>query len=93
MVVCRDVTERLAYLKAVEAQNQQLREIAWHQSHIVRAPLARIIGLVYLLANEQTEANLKEILPMIERSAEDLDEVIREIIDKTKTIHGNNSDN
>ncbi|WP_262886832.1 PAS domain-containing protein [Mucilaginibacter humi] len=41
----RDITERMNYLTAIEEQNKQLRDIAWSQSHIVRAPLARIIGL------------------------------------------------
>lgn len=89
MVVCRDVTERLAYLQAVEEQNKQLREIAWFQSHIVRAPLARIMGLVDLLTAEQTESNLQEILPMLEKSAEELDYIIHDIVDKTKTINRN----
>jgi PAS domain S-box-containing protein len=88
MVVCRDVTERLAYLNAVEAQNKQLRDIAWFQSHIVRAPLARILGLVNLLSMEPTEANLKEILPMLVESAEDLDKIVQDIVTKTNTIYG-----
>jgi signal transduction histidine kinase len=90
-VVCRDVTDQSAYLKAVESQNNQLLEITWHQSHIVHAPLTRIIGLVDILLAEQTEANLKEILPMLEKSAEDFDKIVHDIVAKIKIINGDPS--
>jgi hypothetical protein len=32
--------------KAIEEQNQKLQHIAWTRSHIVRAPLARMMGIV-----------------------------------------------
>ncbi|MFX6036039.1 hypothetical protein ABTE74_21885, partial [Acinetobacter baumannii] len=34
---------RSQYVNYIEAQNEKLRNIAWTQSHIVRAPLARIL--------------------------------------------------
>jgi hypothetical protein len=34
---------------AIEKQNKKLKEIAWAQSHIVRAPLARMLGIVNLI--------------------------------------------
>ncbi|MGB4399951.1 MAG: hypothetical protein WBJ10_11320 [Daejeonella sp.] len=36
----RDITESVNYTKAVEQQISTVREIAWIQSHIVRAPLS-----------------------------------------------------
>jgi hypothetical protein len=33
------------YVRAIEEQNLKLREITWIQSHVVRAPLSRILGL------------------------------------------------
>ncbi len=50
-VIATDITERQNYIKAIEEQNQRLKEISWIQSHIIRAPLSRIMGLVPLLAN------------------------------------------
>lgn len=87
MVVCRDVTERLRYIEAIEEQNKQLREIAWFQSHITRAPLARIMGLTGLLATDPSETSLREILPLLQKSADELDEIIKGIVEKTKTLY------
>lgn len=36
-------------LAAIELQNKALREISWIQSHVVRAPLARMMGAIALL--------------------------------------------
>src|SRR5665213_195306 len=44
LILANDITERIKYIGAIEKQNEKLREIAWIQSHIVRAPLARMLG-------------------------------------------------
>jgi PAS domain S-box-containing protein len=85
----RDITESLNNLKAIERQNKQLREIAWIQSHIVRAPVARIMGLVDLLNNyNENERMRSEMLEHIVTSANELDEVIRNIVEKTEKVDG-----
>jgi PAS domain S-box-containing protein len=48
VVIATDITERLAHIKAIEDQNQKMREISWMQSHVIRAPLARMMGLMDL---------------------------------------------
>jgi PAS domain S-box-containing protein len=84
----RDITEQINYIKAIEEQNQRLREIAWTQSHVVRAPLARIMGLVEILPKyESYEKIPKEILPYILTSARELDAIIRDIVVKTEVIY------
>ncbi len=84
-----DATERLTYLRTVEKQNAQLQEIAWLQSHVLRAPLARILGLVNLIEIEDSpmEQNIKEYLDHINQSAIELDQVVREITDKTNAYN------
>jgi len=79
----RDITERMNYLTAIEEQNAQLREIAWFQSHIMRAPLARIMGLTELLIDNPSNADAGKFLAMLKTSADELDEVIKEILRKT----------
>jgi len=39
-VYFKDITERLNYIKAIEEQNENLKEISWLQPHVIRAPLA-----------------------------------------------------
>ncbi|MDP1728388.1 MAG: PAS domain S-box protein, partial [Bacteroidota bacterium] len=87
----QDMTETVKYIKAIEERNKQLQEIAWTQSHIVRAPLARLIGLVNLLdyegqLNEETNQLLKYTLT----SAQELDGVIKSIVMNTQEVRGNN---
>ncbi len=77
----RDVTERKNYVKTLEMHNARLRDIAWTQSHVVRAPLARIMGLTSIInrlyGNEITE---KRLLSDLETSAKELDLIIRKIV-------------
>ncbi|PSL01209.1 PAS domain S-box protein [Cecembia rubra] len=93
LVLAVDVTLRNKYVGAIEIQNAKLREIAWLQSHIVRAPLARLLGLIYLLKDEMAEnpdqslESLAELMEYIISSAKELDDVIREITEKTESIN------
>jgi light-regulated signal transduction histidine kinase (bacteriophytochrome) len=82
------VTEQKNQTRALEMQNQKLMEIAWVQSHQVRAPLARLMGLVHLLARSEQNGNIEnvETLKHIIRSANELDEIIRKIVRKTEEI-------
>lgn len=82
-----DVTHSRKLLRKVQRQNKILKEIAWEQSHIVRAPLARIQGLLYLLEeNSFEEMTRDEVLYHIKDSANELDGIIRNIVGKTENI-------
>jgi PAS domain S-box-containing protein len=84
LVIATDVTERLNYIKAVERQNEKLREISWIQSHVVRAPLSRIMGLIPLIdAAGTSDSDVAEMLKYLILSANELDEVIKDITAKT----------
>jgi PAS domain S-box-containing protein len=81
---CLDVTESRRYTKAIEEQNENMRNIAFMQSHVVRAPLARLMGAVTLIKDyEISDLENKEILEYILTSAHELDSIIREISEKT----------
>jgi PAS domain S-box-containing protein len=87
VTMANDITERLAYVKAIEEQNEKLREIAWIQSHIVRAPLARIMGLVQLFKMAKIKADEAEsetMLTYLGEAADELDDMIKKITDKTR---------
>lgn len=80
----QDITERIKQIREIEEQNVKLKEIAWTQSHIVRAPLARIMGIVNLFnTNALKEEETQEFLNYILSSAIELDQVIRTIVSKT----------
>ncbi|MFN4005879.1 MAG: PAS domain S-box protein [Chitinophagaceae bacterium] len=84
-VIAHDVTERNNYFSAVENQNKILKEIAWIQSHVVRAPLARMMGLINLLELEQPNLSddTKMLLKEISNAANEFDEIIRKVSQKT----------
>ncbi|MCH7403531.1 PAS domain S-box protein [Belliella kenyensis] len=90
LVLANDVTLKYQYIEAIEKQNAKLKEIAWIQSHVVRAPLARLMGLVNLLNSaddDQQRSELKEMLQHIIESTQELDNIIREISNKTEQIN------
>jgi len=50
--------------------------IAMNHSHMIRKPLANIIGLIALLKNEVTSEEGKSLMKMLEASTEELDNMI-----------------
>ncbi len=80
----RNVTERLKNLQAIKDQNTKLREIAKMQSHDVRGPLARIMGLVNLLANHFNVDDKDDVLSKLTTCSNELDEVITRIVRKAE---------
>jgi len=84
VVLAHDITEQLRYTRAIEEQNEKLKEIAWIQSHMVRAPLAKITALIPLIIDEKENVEEKEkMLNYLWVSANELDQVITHITDKT----------
>ena len=82
-----DVTESRRMLSEIKKQNEILREVAWEQAHIVRAPLARLKGLLVLLEEEEYEEwSREELLNLIRTSADEVDKIIGNIIKKTESI-------
>lgn len=80
----RDITAERERLHRIEQQNKQLKEIAWAQSHHVRAPLARIMALSELLKGEVFSPKQQEVISYLSASASELDEAIKAIIKKTE---------
>jgi PAS domain S-box-containing protein len=82
-----DITEETEYVRKIEEKNEKLREIAWMQSHGVRAPLARIMGLVNLIQNHKDDdTDVNEVLSMIIQSVEELDLLVRAVVRKTEEL-------
>ncbi len=87
VILANDITERLNHIEAIEQQNEKLREIAWKQSHVVRAPLARMLSLIHLISDKATPNDEKnEMLDHVIQSANELDEIIRDIVNVSQQI-------
>jgi len=86
LVIARDISQQVDYVKTIQDKNDKLREIAFIQSHLVRAPLAKILGLVDLITIGIDEKADPELLHCLDQSAKELDEIIRSISKKTESI-------
>ena len=64
--------------KQLEIQHMKLLDYAYFNAHKVRGPLARILGLTYLLQKKPDDSPF-EVIELIEVSARELDGVIREV--------------
>nr|WP_294897637.1 PAS domain S-box protein [uncultured Pedobacter sp.] len=84
IILANDVTERIHYIQAIERQNKKLKDIGWIHSHLLRAPLARIMGLIDLFKNSKNNPEeYDQILEYVLISANELDEIIKDISCKT----------
>ena len=89
LVLLIDITENIKYIKAIERQNAKLKEISWIQSHVVRAPLSRIMGLVQLIDGEVPDKkDQQDIREYILESAHELDDAIKRITQESITLEG-----
>ncbi len=86
-ITARDITEMKNHIYAIQDQNRVLFEISWMQSHLVRGPLARILGLIDLLKSEVKEDEQSiEIIKYLTTSCNDLDAVIRMVTELTDKV-------
>jgi signal transduction histidine kinase len=66
--------------KHLENANQKLVDYSFSNSHIVRRPLASILGLISIFNYENISDPLNiQILEMLQMSAKELDEVVLQI--------------
>ena len=88
LILANDITERIKYIEAIEKQNEKLREIAWIQSHIVRAPLARMLGIVnHIKELKIASPECAELLNHFIDSGTELDTIIKDIAKKTELVN------
>lgn len=73
-----DINERKRQEQMIQKQNVKLKEIAFASSHLIRAPLANILGLTQLLNENPVVIN--EIAGHLKTSAELLDEAIKQMV-------------
>lgn len=82
----RNITDRLKTENAIIDQNSRLRHIASLTSHELRRPVASMLGLINIMdrSNFYNPDN-KEIIEHLLTVGNEIDEVIRLIVDKTFT--------
>lgn len=84
-----DVSDSTRLINKIKKQNKILRQIAWEQSHIVRAPIARMKSLLKFMEMEIfDEMSQAEIWEQIMASTEELDDIVKNIVQKTEEMRG-----
>jgi GAF domain-containing protein len=63
----------------LENQNKQLAEYAFINSHILRGPLCRILGLINLIEHTYAKTKEQELIDHLKLSGEELDNVVKQI--------------
>lgn len=83
----RDITHQVNYQHKIESQNKLFKEIAWLQSHKVRNHVATIMGLAMVFNDKKPDdEDNKLVIDGMMETAQKLDEVIREINNKTQSL-------
>ena len=65
--------------KTIDKNAELFVSIAMNHSHMVRKPLANILGLVKLMQMENLEGDLKTLLELLLESTEELDSMIKKL--------------
>lgn len=80
-------TSRNNYVRQIEIQNEKLKNIAWTQSHIVRAPLARMLGVMNVIEDShKSQDDTLMWLKHLRDSANELDEIIKKMIAEAQQL-------
>jgi PAS domain S-box-containing protein len=87
-----NVTDRKKMENQTERQTDILNHIAWSQSHETRQPLATLLGLINILDKKSLTEENKQIIGLLEETAQKLENVIRQNviranIDTTNDAH------
>jgi sigma-B regulation protein RsbU (phosphoserine phosphatase) len=73
--------------KTIDENNEQFFQIAMNQSHMIRRPLANMLGLLNILKEvKNLPAEADNLLNLLQLSAEDLDKLIKEVTAKTQSL-------
>ncbi|OKS85189.1 PAS domain S-box protein [Mucilaginibacter polytrichastri] len=86
LVIATDITQQINHTKTIQIKNEKLIEIAHMQSHVVRVPLANIMGLSDLIMQiAKTDAE-KELFDHLDYSVKQLDKVLKSIVTNAEDI-------
>lgn len=75
-------------LKESEIDNEKksdiLDKIAFQHAHLIRSPLSNVLGLADILNQMDIDENVKSICRMIIESANKVDDIVKEVVNKSR---------
>ncbi|TVP48396.1 MAG: diguanylate cyclase [Mongoliibacter sp.] len=75
-----DISEKKASEALLEKQNEFLKTLAFNQSHLMRAKLANILGILQVIDMKKKPEEASELLNILKTEANKLDKVLQESI-------------
>lgn len=84
-----DITNIKTKEAALRVQNDELKQIAFLQSHIVRSPLSNIQGLLALMESDELQGQQAYYLSLLKQAAAKLDIVVNEIVQRAVAVRHN----
>lgn len=88
LVIANDITKQMQYISTIENQNISLKDIAWTHSHVVRAPLAKMMSIIdFMKETDRMSSEYENLLSHFFDSGTELDSIIRDIVKNTETIN------
>jgi PAS domain S-box-containing protein len=87
IVQSNDVTETLNHIDTIEIQNTKLKNIAWTQSHVVRAPISRILGIINLMEGQvYNEEEIVFWMQQLKISTMEMDDIVKKIVRESNQL-------
>lgn len=86
LINTNDITIAKEREETLRAQNIELRQIAFLQSHIVRSPLTNIQGIIALMEEGELNPEQAYYLNLLKQAATKLDGVVKEIVDRSVLV-------
>jgi len=83
LIIATDISQQIFDTEILNQKNEKLKQIAYLQSHVIRVPLANIMGLSELILQDVKTSQEKELLHHLSSSITELDSVIRNIVNYT----------
>jgi sigma-B regulation protein RsbU (phosphoserine phosphatase) len=77
------LNKKLQAEREKQQKSSALEEVAFDQSHLVRVPLANILGLISLVESSALNDDTRQLFDLIKQSSLQLDTEVRKIVEKT----------
>ena len=83
----QDLSKIKAYIEKIERQNQEFTEINWMQSHEVRGPLSKLLGLIsYVKEYGFDDDENNSFLHEMDAACHELDDIVHRIVDRVQKV-------
>lgn len=71
--------------KTIDGHKERFIQIAMNQSHLIRKPLANVMGLLSLLNDTALPADAVELVDLLNQSVVELDHIIKDVITQSSS--------